>query len=182
MKTTYRIILLLVLLAAGSLATCSIKKDLINTPTIAPVQDSGLVLGLQLDKSVYRIGMPVIAHLKLENVESKDIITKNRMVLNNPNAPAIVTDTAFVIISPLGLQKFLRDKVSVLPLSNGNFQILRAGDAVQATYDLANNYSLEDVGVYSVYAIYQNQSNSPNGLVAWKGKIQSPTIAFTIEP
>jgi hypothetical protein len=140
-----------------------------------------LSLVLKLDKSAYRIDEPIMATLHLYNKAKIDILINARLGLNILLAPASELDVAFIVITPSGQKAGFLPKVRMSRLNDDDFVILYAGHSIQKEYDLEEFYSLDEIGTYTVHAIYENQFDPQNGISAWKGQLESNTLQFEIK-
>lgn len=91
-------------------------------------------------------------------------------------------DIVFVIEDSLGNTRNLGVKVRVLSPDDEDFSVLDSSQARDVMYDLQSYYHLTEADTYTVYAIYINRSDAPDGRIPWKGTVTSNPVTFTVEP
>lgn len=133
-----------------------------------------LQLVLTIDKSVYKVREPIIATLKLQNTSPNPINVKKRMALGAVGAPVEFRDVYFLIDATFST------RYTPPELSDSDFGYLSPGDGIENSWDIALVYSISDVGVYYVAAIYQNSCDAENGPPSWRGELRSNTISFEV--
>src|SRR6185503_15905038 len=139
-----------------------------------------LTLELELDEDTYRPGTPVIGDLILGNAGPDPAVVKSRLAINAPLAPAAFRDVAFVVTDPAGSALEFNAWVNVgLPKAR-DFRDLAAGEIIVREYAIDQFYALAGPGRYTVQAVYQNQSDPPDGRAAWQGELRSNLIAFEV--
>ena len=73
-------------------------------------------------------------------------------------------------------------RISADPPSIEDFTMLPPGGSIESTFDLQDLYLIDEMGDYSVTAFYINQYDPGDGTIAWKGKLESNQVDFTLEP
>ena len=139
-----------------------------------------LTLELDLDQDIYQPGAPVTVDLTLANTGPDPALVKSRLALNAPLVPAAFRDIAFVVTDPAGSALAFNARVNVgLPKAK-DFKDLAAGEIIVREYAIDQFYTLAGPGRYTVQAVYQNQSDPPDGRAAWQGELRSNLIAFEV--
>ncbi len=133
-----------------------------------------LELVLSTEKSVYKVGEPIMATLRLENVANEPIYVKKRMFVGAIGSPIEFRDVFFLIDGSFF------PRVHGPELSDADFGYLNPGDGIEKSWDLVHLYLLDDPGLYYVAAIYQNSHDPENGPPSWRGEIRSNTISVEI--
>jgi hypothetical protein len=142
-----------------------------------------LSIALNLNQDSYLPNNQIRATLRLQNVGSVPVLINRRMgvKLYDVEGPGEVW---FIITSTTGAEaQWSAQSVRInrgLP-EDYDFSELAPGEVIELTYILNNYYALE-VGEYKIKAIYHNQYDPRNGQVAWKGKLESNIVTFTIKP
>ncbi len=171
MKKRFLFALILVLLAGCASNTGQ------ETPSrgFNSIKDKApLKLILSTEKSVYKVGEPIIATLRLENVSDEPIYVKKRMFVGAIGSPIEFRDVYFLIDGSFF------PRIHGPELSDADFGYLNPGDGIEKSWDLVHLYLLDDPGVYYVAAIYQNSHDPENGPPSWRGEIRSQSISFEI--
>lgn len=139
-----------------------------------------IVLSTKTD--MFRVGDDIPIKITLTNVNTnQDVAINKRLAPNDSFAPGVLRDIVFEILAPSGGNLTL-GFVNVLPLDAGDFTLLHPGDAYSDTLVLQDYYLLDEVGVYSIRAIYHNETD-PGGVGAvWKGTIASNSVSLSIVP
>ncbi len=167
-----RIYQLLCLALLGiSIVGCSSSNSNTKIPEI--FDETSLSLVLELDKNIYKISEVIKANLTLSEKEKANTLINARMIVDS--------DIRFVIMTPSGQKAGFLIKIRVFPPIDNDFVILYSKHSIQAEYNLEEFYQLNETGIYTVYAIYENHFDPNNGLAAWKGKIESNMLQFEIK-
>jgi hypothetical protein len=141
-----------------------------------------LTLSINADKSIYQLGEAVRVSVILTNSGGVDILVNKRMALNFPDAPKTARDLSFTIEGPLGKLAPFIARVNVRPTRPNDFILLSPDETVEIFYDIESLYYLEDIGSYSIFAIYQNALDPDEITNAWKGELKSNVIVFEVVP
>jgi hypothetical protein len=155
---------------------CSVdtETEITEQPFNGIEDQAPLRLVLITDKSVYKVGEPIIATLKLQNISPRPINVKKRMALGAVGAPVEFRDVYFLIDATFST------RVTPPELSDSDFGYLSPGDSLESSWDIALIYSISDIGMYYVAAIYQNSHDPENGIPSWRGELRSNTISFEV--
>jgi hypothetical protein len=160
----------LILVGISVLGGCAARQD--------------LTLSLRLDKSAYKQGEAVLTIYSFQNSSPDNLILQARMADNALSAPAELRDIYYLITSPTGktlefATLFPRTRL----IEQTDFVQLRPGESYENWGNISLFYGpFKEYGQYTVQLIYENQTNPGNGGIAWKGKIDSNKVSFTIEP
>jgi hypothetical protein len=158
--------LLCLALLGISVVGCGSSNSSTKTPEM--FDEASLSLVLMLDKSSYKMSEVIKANLTLSEKE-----INARMIVDS--------DVVFVIMTPSGRKAGFLIKIRVFPPIDNDFVVLYSKHSIQAEYNLEELYQLNETGIYTVYAIYENHFDPNNGLTAWKGKIETNTLQFEIK-
>ena len=143
---------------------------------------------LSIDRDSYRSGEDIFVTLVLENTSSEGILLPARMALNFRGQPTTLRDVYFVITTPSGHEAEFSQLTRVPSIEESGFIELGPGGQRKARYDLSlfyvpfQDYATKEYGQYTVQAVYENESDPGDGRSAWKGKLTSNTVTFTLEP
>jgi hypothetical protein len=173
LKTNGKILLLSLCLSVA-LAACAPSAD----------SESGLTMSLALEHNTYQFGQPISATLTLENTSSTPLLFQARMVLNMRQlCPTESCDLFFVISDPMGKELEFQWLARVRSIEQNDFEEISPGEQRQFQVNLPYYYaSFDKPGQYTVRAVYGNQTDPGDGRSAWKGKLTSKAVTFTIEP
>ena len=138
-----------------------------------------LRLGLHMEQATYEAEGPVDVRMTLENVSALEIVVNRRLLVNLAIGPH---EIFFVITDPDGerlpFQAHIRDS-----FESREFMLLYPREYFGRTYNLARSHFFEKNGEYTAVAYYENAQDTPEetGLAAaWKGRLKSNTVKFTI--
>jgi hypothetical protein len=172
-----KIACLLVLLVVG----CSVETPCVGNRSTKYFEEP-LVVTLELEKDAYSLTDVINAKIILANNGKTNVIVNSRMALNFSAALASDRDIELIISQPSGDAVPFIVKLRIAPLANGDFVVLESGDSIQQSYDLRDYYQLDEIGEYTITAIYENQSDPSKGICTWKGKLESNKVSFTLTP
>lgn len=145
---------------------------------------SGLRVSLIPDHTSYQIGQPISVALVLENTSSTPLLLQTRMAVNvRQLCPSASCDVHFVIADPLGRELEYRWLARVRLIEQTDFVNISPGEQYQVQLDLAQYYApFDEAGKYTANVVYENQNDPGDGRLAWKGRLASNNVAFTLEP
>ncbi len=142
-----------------------------------------LELNLSVDKSVYKAQDPIKATLKISNISNERIVVKKRFAPNHQFLEESFRDVAFLITDSLENQLPFNGYSQVPMLREDHFIVLGPGESIEHSYsDIRVYYDISIPGQYKIQAVYENQSDSNNNWVAWKGMLESNLVTIAIEP
>lgn len=167
--------ILFIIILVGCKKNTDVHKDAIRGN-----QMPELSLTLSLDKAIYNRGESVLALATLSNITNKDLLINSRVAINFPTAPDLLRDIMFNIYKPSGNLSSFIARVNIRPATSNDFIILPAGEKFEIHYNLAKYYNLNEIGNYSVTAIYNNIIDPEGNRIAWKGEVSSNEVLFTI--
>jgi hypothetical protein len=131
----------------------------------------------------YHAGEEIRVRLGLQNTSRDDVLFQSRMVINSCATEPGERDVCFVITSPSGKTIEFDTLSRVRLINSSDFRDVNSGEELSATYALTTYYSpFDEIGIYTIQGIYENRSDPGDGRIAWKGKLTSDTVTFTLEP
>jgi hypothetical protein len=141
-----------------------------------------LELDLETDHDIYKKGADITANLYLSNTQQDPILVNKRMGIYFLETRDL-GEVAFIITAPSskeisygarGLESYPED---------GDYSDLGPGQTISRSYILNRYYYFfDEIGQYSIQAVYHNYRDPSDGRIAWKGEIRSDIIHFTITP
>ena len=141
--------------------------------------DPELKLVLQMDQTAFASDDAVKVRVFIENVSHLDVVLNSRMLVNRTVGPH---ELFFLVTGPdakaVPFQARIRDS-----FESQDFIMLHNQQVFGRLYDLGRAHFFEQKGEYSVAAFYENQQDAPAELklpAAWKGRLKSNTLTFTI--
>lgn len=154
---------------------------------------NSLSLSLKIDKNTYHIGEPINATLVLKNSGNNSVLLKRRITVNSISSSEEQRDILFVIVNPAGIQLDYLMLAHKIDIQSEGFMDLGPGQVSERQFDLAKMYlptddsghpysALVTPGIYVVYAIYESNTDPVDGRIAWKGRLMSNILTFTLEP
>lgn len=145
----------------------------------APPEDAVLDLNLHLDQTTYAADGPVPVRITLTNISALEVVVNKRLLVNLAIGPH---EIFFVITDPNGerlpFQAKIRDS-----FESREFLLLYPKEFCGRWYDIARSHFFEKNGEYTMVAYYENQQDPPAEFAlepAWKGRLKSNTVKFTI--
>jgi hypothetical protein len=151
---------------------------LLMSPESAHAQ--GLTFSISFNKTVYALGEPIVCTMTLKNTGSTALVVNNRFLVNNPMGPH---EVSFQITDPVLKQMPFDIKVNAS--SQSNYYVSLPGGAIDTfSCNLADYFDFTVKGLYKVAAFYENKLNAPISLglpSAWKGRLRSNKLTFTIQ-
>lgn len=194
-----RLLLVMLCLAAGCVLIQAIRKvttessppdsspplPRVYPSSTAPIissTDAPLQLVLQMDRASYPLNQPIMATLALQNPTDRPVLIKNRMVIAYSTELEPLVDVVFVIENAAGERQNLSARVYGEAPGDEKFSPLQPHSSREATYDLRSYYNLRSAGTYTIYALYVNNLDAPDGRVPWKGTLVSNSLTIVVEP
>ncbi len=105
--------------------------------------------------------------------KNKDLFFNKRLIVGY--------ELVFDIRKPSGKNIDLKYDLYVGSPDKNDFILLEDGKKFSVVIDLADDYTLDEKGIYTVKAVYKNQYDGKEfGLKAWTGKIESNILEFKI--
>ena len=141
-----------------------------------------LELEIEMKRSNYQVDQPIPVLVRLKNSGSSVIVVQKRMVLNSPGTPNFAKDVEFHIANSLSEPVRFMSQVDARLVNPEDIKFLLPGKSIEVTYDINIDYEFNPGESYSVYAIYQNSSESDKSKLTWKGTLISNTLLFDISP
>lgn len=140
-----------------------------------------LTLTLSLTENSYHSGENIEALITIRNVSSEDRLIRERLAVNFLSAPDGLRDIAFIISRPTGeTRETLRFVPHIRPPRAEDFGTVDAGGTYEATIELGDIYPFKGEGNYTIQALYTNAVDPRDGREAWKGKLLSNVVSFTV--
>lgn len=145
----------------------------------AAEKNSSLILGICTDKDAYIKGEPVYCTLMLGNVGTQPVVINKRLVMHSD--PLFPHEVLFYIKDPEGkLLNFIPlVSVSISPTKEDLITLNPSG-FIRKTWNLAEFFSFEKEGKYTIQATYENYYQ-PEGMKVWKGKIISNKVEIEVK-
>ncbi len=158
---------------------------LISVSACQPQEDLHLLLSME--HRTYHQGEHIAVQVILQNRGSDNLRIQTRMAINYPPEIPAFGDVYFVITSPSGKVVAFDQLTRVRTVDLEDFKILDAGKTYPSEhpleYQITSFYApFDEVGTYSVQAIYENRRDPGDGRSAWKGRLTSNTVTFALEP
>ena len=179
----------LVLLVVLSLSGCAgeptpepLTTSATPTRGVTTSDPDGLELVLTLDKAVYGLNEPITATIVLTNKSAQPILVQGRLAVNWDGAPSDHRDLCLVILNPQGEKAWFEPLINMGSAQDKHFVTLAPGKSLERIFPVLGAYTLDEVGEYTIQAVYQNQRDPSTGQQAWKGELKSNPIHFTINP
>ena len=150
------------------------------TPACNPkvVNELELQIGVNPD---YKLGEDIRVTLFLVNNQEESIVVNKRMGLNVGQRH--LGEVYFIIKSPSG------QGVNLVPILDYSLNVpsdfidLEPGKSLSHSYVLNQYFApLDEIGKYSIQAVYYNYSQPDDGRTAWTGEIRSDIVHFTVNP
>jgi len=142
----------------------------------------GLELVLGIDQLDYKKGEDITATLYLSNPQQDTILVNKRMSVYFLELK-YYGEVAFIITAPSGREVSYGVRDSGSYPEEDDFSDLGPEETISRSYILNRYYYFfNEVGQYSVQAVYHNDSDPGDGRIAWKGEIRSDVVHFTINP
>ncbi|MGQ0761635.1 MAG: hypothetical protein ACT4OT_06410 [Acidobacteriota bacterium] len=163
-----------------SLLSVVFLVGLVLSGSFARAQQPQLRLTIQLDKSQYRVGEPTVVHISLENPSQSDVVVNSRLLVNRPIGPH---ELFFHLIGPDRKVVSFDARIRA-SFESREFIELSGKQVLSKNFDLNRVYTLETAGEYTMTLIYENKQDAPPYLKlppAWKGRLKSNTLKFSIE-
>lgn len=146
---------------------------------VSQAPEPELKLVLQMEQSAFGSAEPVKVRVFIENVSHLDVVLNSRMLVNRTIGPH---ELYFLITGPDGktvpFQARIRDS-----FESHDFIMLHNQQVFGRLYDLSRAHFFDQLGEYSVAVFYENNQDPPAELklpAAWKGRLKSNTLTFTI--
>lgn len=151
---------------------------LMNTETYS----SDLEFKIIAEKGVYKKGEPIKVVFSITNKKSYDLLLNTRMFLNSEDSLKTMREIYLRIISPSGKEIPFLSFIEVGYPTRDNFQLLISASSIRLKrpVDLTQYYHFEEIGVYEIVAIYENQFSEELNINAWKGKVVSTPVKIEI--
>lgn len=168
-----------------SLVLCSVLVlGFAHTPTDPTLEEDMLSFTLSLDRESYSDSDPISVNFKLTNNGANSVVVNGRFALNTAiSVPSEFGDIYCLISKPSSKVARFGAYVNVVDLNSRHFVTLGSTEMIERTYpNLDDFYDFNEFGRYSIQAIYENQSDPPSGVVAWKGELASNVVYFSIKP
>ena len=148
--------------------------------TSVQAQQPDLRLTLQLEKTQFSVGEPIVARILIENLSPIDVVVNRRLLVNRPIGPHElffqITGSDHKLVS---FAARVRDS-----FESREFVLLGTKRVYGKLYDLTKEYELAAAGEYTVTAFYENKQDPPPALKlpsAWKGRLKSNSVKFSIK-
>ncbi|HJX83945.1 MAG TPA: hypothetical protein VJ723_06345 [Candidatus Angelobacter sp.] len=147
---------------------------------LGQARTSELQLTIQMDKSSYKAGEPILCRVVLRNVSDTHLAVNNRMLVNVPTG---AHELYVRLTGPSGKTVPFVKKVRA-SLEGGPFVPLLPNHIAGLDYDLAKDHELTQAGTYTVRVYYENHSPGPAGidLPVWQGTLESNQLTFNLQP
>jgi hypothetical protein len=143
-------------------------------------QQPQLRLTIQLDKSQYRVGEPIMVHISLENLSQSEVVVNSRLLVNRPIGPH---ELFFHLIGPD--RKVVRFDARIrASFESREFVKLGGAQTLKKNFDFDRVYTLEKPGEYTATLFYENKQDASADLKlppAWKGRLRSNTVKFQVK-
>lgn len=138
-------------------------------------------------RETYLKGECISVQVTLQNRGSDNLLIQTRMAVDFLAEIPAFGDVGFVITSPSGRVIEFDQLTRVRMVNLEDFKVLDAGKTYPLEhpleYPITSFYApFDEAGTYSVQAIYENKRDPGDGRSAWKGRITSNTVTFTLEP
>ena len=181
MKIRNRVYMALLALLLFNITGCNAVKSESKKLDSGSNGKATLSVILMLDKTLYTSNETIEADVLLKNTGTGiDTLVNARMAVCL--IPNINCEITLVIKSPSGDFPDTTGNWRNRFIIESDFIVLSPRRGILASYNIQSYYTLDEYGVYSVYAIYQNQLDPQKGSIAWKGKLTSNTVYFEITP
>ncbi|MBI5149348.1 MAG: hypothetical protein HZA28_01060 [Candidatus Omnitrophica bacterium] len=159
----------------------------IPSPLAAASND--LVFTASLDKTEYAPEEAVNATFILRNNGKKSVYVNKRFFVNSDTAPKNAREVSLAVTSSPGAGSASGGKLEFkFPGETGYpksdyFELLEPGKEVKSEYprNLRGNFEMNDPGVYTLTAVYQNVFGRELGLDVFQGKLTAESVKFTIK-
>jgi hypothetical protein len=117
-----------------------------------------------LPSTEFQLGDPILLTMALQNISSQPQLVNKRLLINDAAAADAVREVFLRITLPSGEEaRFAYDVTAGFP-SAADFVLLGPGEGVDTSLqpaDLADLYTLTEVGSYAVTAVYVNRVPGP---------------------
>jgi len=139
--------------------------------------EPGAVLEIEVAGGEVKAEGPVLLHVTLANRGSQPLWLNERLGLNNPFAPPSHRELTLSVVGPDGRNLRFAAFVNRDSARAKDFCVLPPTEAVSRTLDLANYYTFDQEGVYTVRARHADGSSefppAPEGVIPFRGPLRS---------
>ena len=136
-------------------------------------------LTLTLDQTTYPAPAQPRATIRLTNTGAAAMIVNKRFALNYSDAAAYECEIKLMIHNSAGDELPFAARVNIGDPADRHFAELAPGQSIAREYPLERTYDVSAPGRYTIYALYQNQTDPSIG-PAWKGELTSNTVTFEV--
>lgn len=171
------LIIIVILLTSGCVNSSSIGESEV---TIYDHSDSaGLLFEITLDEQRYHVHDEIKVKMRLENVGSSPILVNSNIVISGYE-PDEETTVYFEIKNPSGIILPFDNIIRWVRTEPFEFILLNPNEEVILMGRLDGYYDLDEIGLYTIKAIYRNTIDHPDGRPAWKGTVESNVTTWEI--
>lgn len=163
-----------------ALLLLALLATIVGGTSVQAQQQPELRLTLQLEKTQFSAGEPIVARTLIENLSPIDVVINRRLLVNRTIGPH---EIFFQITGPDGklvpLAARIRDS-----FESREFLVLGTKRVYGKLYDLTKEHELKTGGEYTLTAFYENKQDAPPALnlaPAWKGRLKSNSVKFSIK-
>ncbi len=124
-------------------------------------------------------GSSVEVTVLVTNTGNTPVLVNRRLLVNHEISEG---EIFFRIESSTNKSFSFQALVTPRDLDDNDFQVLKIGETISKTVDLADRYAVKEPGQYKIAVVYRNTYHrSKAGLNAWIGSISSPPITVVLE-